>query len=178
MKLHRVIGLLLVSLGISFFLPAFGEKAPKNPTVVDDGAGGRLLVLPEDLQNFLIQEFPGYRLPKESDFNPQMLRYYFSQLIGVHPAVAWGDFNNDKRRDYALLVITGDTPWGPLVELVVLNGMKKGSAFQINRLGEIYNIKDDYISYADSKLYKGKFRKGGWYIHWDPKSETYIKHKS
>src|SRR5471030_1780910 len=78
------------------------EKSPKNPTMEDapDGSGTQL-VLPSDIQEALQTEFPGYRIPKTSDYNPEMLSYYNYRLVGVHPAVAWGDFNGDKKRDYA-----------------------------------------------------------------------------
>ena len=71
---------------------------------------------------------------------------------------------------------TGDTKWGPLCELVMFNGAKKG--YETFRLGEVYNFKDDYVSFSDGKLYKGRFKKGGWYINWDKKKNTYIVTKS
>ncbi len=154
------------------------DRNPKNPITEDapDGSG-RMLVLPQDVRDFLLKEFPTYRVPKDSEYNPEMLQYYNSRLIGVHPCVAWGDFNGDKKRDYAFLIITGDTKWGPLMELVVLNG-RGGSNFDSYRLGEVYNFKDDYVSFVDNKLYKGRYKKGGWYINWDKKTNNYSVLKS
>ncbi len=153
------------------------DKNPKNPIVEEapDGSG-RMLLLPNDVKEFLQKEFPTYRIPKDAEYNPEMLRYYNSRLIGVHPAVAWGDFNGDKKRDYAFIIITGDTKWGPLCELIVLDG--KSGGFDAMRLGEIYNFKDDYVSFVDNKLYKGRYKKDGWYINWDKKSGTYAVLKS
>lgn len=169
-----------VTLFLLFLIPTFiiaGPKNVKNPVVEDapDGSG-RMLVLPQDAREFLLREFPAYRIPKDGEYNPAMLQYFNSRLVGVHPAVAWGDFNGDKKRDYAFLVITGDTKWGPLVELVVLNG--RGGGFESHRLGEVYNFKDDYVSFSDNKLYKGRYKKGGWYINWDKKKNVYNVLKS
>jgi hypothetical protein len=149
-----------------------GEKNPKNPIMEDapDGSG-RMLVLPQDVKEFLLKEFPTYRIPKDADYDPAMLQYFNSRLIGVHPSVAWGDFNGDKKKDYAFLIITGDTKWGPLVELVVLNGRSGG--YDSYRLGEVYNFKEDYVSFVDNKLYKGRYKKDGWYINWDKKKNSY-----
>ncbi|MCG3206028.1 MAG: hypothetical protein KCHDKBKB_02754 [Elusimicrobia bacterium] len=153
------------------------EKNPKNPVVEEapDGSG-RMLLLPLDVRNFLLNEFPLFRIPKDSEYSPEMLQYFNSRLVGVHPAVAWGDFNGDKKKDYAFLIITGDTKWGPLVEVIVLNG--RGKTFDSYRLGEVYDFKDHYISSNDNKLYKGRYKKGGWYINWDKKTNTYTVLKS
>ena len=155
-----------------------GDKNPKNPVVEDapDGSG-RQLVLPSDIQEALATEFPGYRIPKDADYNPEMLSYYNYRLIGVHPAVAWGDFNGDRKRDYAFIIITGDTKWGPLCDLVVFNGAG-GHSFEAFRLGEIYNFKDEYESFVDGNLTKGRFKKGAWYINWNKKTNNYDVLKS
>jgi hypothetical protein len=169
-----------VLIAASFFPAASraAEKRVKSPTMEElgDGKGTRRLLLPEDISTFLQKEFPNSRLPAEEDFSPEMRQYYFSRLVGVHPAVAWGDFNGDKKRDYLFLVITGDTKWGPLCELVAVNGGKKG--YEAFRLGEVYNFKEDYVSFQDNKLSKGRYRKGAWYINWDPKKSLYIVTKS
>lgn len=166
---------LMVILSISFLV---AEKKSKNPTVTESEKGEKTLVLPDELQDFLASEIPGYQIPKESDFNPEMLKYYYSRLIGIYPALASGDFNLDRKRDYALLVITGQSKWGPLMELVILNGGKKSGAYEVFRVGEVYSFKDDYISFDNGKLYKGKYQKGGWFINWDGKKGTYTKLKS
>lgn len=154
-----------------------GEKNPKTPIVEEAPDGtGRMLLLPLDVREFLLKEFPTYRFPKDEEYAPEMLQYFNSRLIGVHPAVAWGDFNEDKKKDYAFLIITGDTKWGPLVELIVLNGRNGG--YDSSRLGEVYNFKDNYVSFNDNKLYKGRFKKGGWYINWDKKTNSYNVLKS
>jgi hypothetical protein len=157
-------------------LPSFGfasDKNPKNPIMEDapDGSG-RQLVLPADVRNALEKEFPTYRIPKDAEYNPDMLQYYNGRLIGVHPSVAWGDFNGDKKRDYAFLIITGDTKWGPLCDLVIMNG-DRGHEFEMFRLGEVYDFKDDYVSFVDGKLTKGRYKKNAWYITWDKKSSNY-----
>ena len=159
----------------SLFFPAAlnaGEKRVKTPTMEDVGDGTRRLLMPDDITAFLNQEFPGSRMPKESDFSDAMKQYYNEELIGVFPAVAFGDFNGDKKRDYLLLLITGDTKWGPLCELVAVNGGKKG--FEAFRLGEVYNFKDDYVSFKDNRLIKGRYKKGAWHITWDPKDKKYV----
>ena len=166
----------LALLSLATFCSA-AEKKPKNPVVEDapDGSG-RMLHLPLDVRDFMLQEFPTFRIPKDSEYSPEMLQYFNSRLVGVHPAVAWGDFNGDKKKDYAFLVITADTKWGPLVELIVLNG--RGNSYDSFRLGEVYDFKDHYISFNDNKLYKGRFKKGGWFINWDKKTNTYTVLKS
>jgi hypothetical protein len=60
---------------------------------------------------------------------------------------------------------------------VALNGAKSGG-FTAYRLSEIYNFKDDYVSFKDGKLYKGHYKRNGWYINWDPKANTYNVVKS
>lgn len=174
MKKQWLIVLAVIGLGVFSFA---GEKNPKHPIVEEapDGSG-RMVVLPLDVRNFLLKEFPSFRFPKDKEYNPAMLQYFNSRLVGVHPAVAWGDFNGDKKKDYAFLLITGDTKWGPLVELVVLNA--RGKEFDSFRLGEVYNFKDDYVSFNDNKLYKGRLKKGGWYINWDKKTNNYSVLKS
>lgn len=175
--LHRfrfLLPIAILALGAVWLSAA--EKRGKNPAVTDT-ENGKTLTLPADLEDFLNAEFPGHRIPQESDFDGAMLSYFYSNLIGLHPAVAWGDFNGDKKRDYALLIIAGDTKWGPLVELVIVDGGKKGEFF-VHRLGEIYNFKQDYLRFSDNKLYKGRFQKGGWHIDWDKKSKTYVTIKS
>jgi hypothetical protein len=172
--------LLLIPLGIAFaaalsLTDALAEKRVKAP-VMEEAEGIRRLLLPDDVTSFIAQEFPGSRVPDETQFNPEMLQYFFSRLIGVHPAVAFGDFNGDKKRDYMMLLITSETKWGPLCELVVLNGRKKG--FESFRLGEVYNFKDDYVSFNEGKLYKGRYKKGGWYITVDKKKGSYIVTKA
>src|SRR5258706_10618601 len=168
--MKKLFALLLCSSAILSFSYA---KNSKNLPVIEESDKGRMLVLPEGLDAYLANEFSGYRIPQESEFNPEMLKYYFSRLVGIHPAVAWGDFNNDKRQDYALLIMTGESKLGPLIELVVLNGEKKRDDYMLYRLSEVYNFKDDYISFDDGKLYKGKFKKNGWRINWNPKKKTY-----
>jgi hypothetical protein len=166
----------LAVLSVLALPPLLAAKKGKNPTVEESPDGKRTVVLPDDIDLFLSVEFPKYRLPDESEFDPEMLQYYNSRLIGVYPAVAYGDFNGDKKRDYALLVITGDTKWGPLCELVVANGTKGG--YEAFRLGEVYEFKNDYVSFVDNKLIKGRYKKNGWYINWDPKKNTYNVLKS
>lgn len=146
--------------------------AAKNPSIIETEAGPEL-VLTTDLKMFLNKEFPNHRVPSDKDFNPQMLKYFYSNLVGLHPAIAWGDFNNDKKRDYILLLVTGETPWGPLVELIILNGKKKGDEFDIVNREELYKFKDDYVSFREGKLYKGRYQQNGWYIQWDPKEKSY-----
>jgi hypothetical protein len=153
--------------------PAFsGEKNPKNPVVEDapDGSG-RQLLLPADIKKALLTEFPTYRIPKDSDYNAEMFTSYNQRLVGVHPAVAFGDFNGDKKRDYAFIIITGDSKWGPVCELVVFNG--KGREYEAFRLGEIYTFKDEYVSFMGNKLTKGRHKKSAWHINWDKKNNTY-----
>ena len=149
---------------------------PKLPTMTDSPEG-RQLVLPDALDTALTQNFPGYKIPQLTDFNPEMLKYYYSEVIGVHPAVIWGDFNGDKKQDYALFLITGNTSWGPLIELVIMDGDKKGG-FVPYRLNELYSFKDDYLSFMNGRLYKGKYKRDGWHINWDPKKKAYTVLKS
>jgi hypothetical protein len=152
-------------------------KGAKNTPVMEDTEKGQILVLPDFLDATLQAEFPGYKIPAKTDFNPEMITYYYGRLIGVHPSVAWGDFNGDKKTDYALLMITGQTSWGPIVELVVFNGLSK-KEFTPYRLGEVYNFKDDYVSFVEGKLVKGRFKKGAWFINWNKKNKTYDVTKS
>jgi len=148
-----------------------------NPTIIETDKG-RALILPPDLKNFLGKEFPKARIPSDSEFNKEMRKFYFSHLIGIHPAIAWGDFNKDKKKDYILLLVTGQTNWGPIVELVILNGGKSKSVFEVFRLGEVINFKDSYVSFRDAKLIKGTYQKGGWYLNWEPKDQNYSLIKS
>lgn len=169
----------LLTLFVAIFLASQADARKKrgnNPTI-QETEHGRILILPEDLSDALEEEFPGYQIPEELTFDEKMLKHYYSRLIGIYPAIAWGDFNKDKRRDYALLLITGETPWGPLVELVIMNGKKRGK-FEAFRLGEIYGYKDDYLRFSYGKLYKGDFKKGGWYINWIKKEKNYTIRKS
>jgi hypothetical protein len=147
------------------------------PTVVDID-GTRILKLPEDVSKYLAHEFPKYKIPAESEYDPDMLSFYYRTLIGAHPAVAWGDFNGDKKRDYAFLIETDQTKWGPLTELIVLNGGSKKGDYITNRLGEVYDTKMDYISFVNGKLTKGKYKKSAWYINWDKKTNAYVVYKS
>ena len=173
MRKHRIIGVAIFFVGLLFaFHPAGADKKVRNPTLEQAPDGSRTLLLPDDLTDFLTAEFPAHRFPKASDFAPEMLQYFFSRLIGVHPAVAYGDFNGDKKREYALLIITGDTKWGPLCELVILNGARGGYA--VFRLKEIYDFKQDYVSFVEGKLYKGRYKKGGLHVNWDKKKNTYL----
>ena len=159
--------------------PVFsGEGKPKKFPYVDDTPQGKKLILPEGLETYLEAEFPNFRFPEESELSPDMLAYYHSRLIGVHPDIAWGDFNGDKKIDYALLIVTSQSKWGPIVELVILNGAGGRDNFTPFRLSEIYNFKEDYLSSDDNKLIKGRYKKGAWFINWDKKSKTYIINKS
>ena len=153
------------------------KKSSKIP-LVEENEHGRILILPDRLANALEDEFPGYRIPEEMEYDDKMLKHFYSNLVGLHPAVTWGDFNGDKKTDYALLIITGDSPWGPLVELVIMNGKRKKGQFELFRLGEVYGHKDDYLRYQNKKLIKGDFKKGAWYINWDKKTKSYTIHKS
>jgi len=175
-----VIGVFLFSLMGSFLAPSFvgAKKKGKVPTMEETTEQGRVLTLPEDVEDALEEEFPGFQIPDELGFDEKMMSFYHRQLIGIHPGVTWGDFNKDKKQDFAFFVITGESPWGPLIELVILNGKKKRGQFQAYRLGEIYGFKQDYLRFRDGKLYKGKFKKGGWYINWDKKEKKYLIHKS
>lgn len=155
----------------------FAAESVDVPTVEVTDAG-RILKLPPDVSKFLSKEFPKYRIPAESEYNPEMMSYFYRQLIGAHPAVAWGDFNGDKKRDYAFLIETGSSPWGPLMELIVLSGGKKKGDYEASRLGEVYSAKDDYVSFANNKLIKGKYQKSAWYINWDKKTNSYVVYKS
>lgn len=174
--MKRVALVVGVALSISISLEA--AKGAKNVPVLEETEQGQVVVLPELVDTFLQAEFPGYKVPAKTDFNPEMLTYYYSRLIGIHPAVAWGDFNGDKKQDYLLLLITGQSSWGPLVELVALNGESKKGDFTPYRLGEVYNFKEDYVSFLDGKLLKGRFKKGAWFINWDKKKKTYVVNKS
>lgn len=173
-------GLRFASLFLSFSLPIFlfASKGAKNVPVMEDTEQGQVLLLPDFLDTYLQAEFPGYKIPAKTDFNPEMLSYYYSRLVGIHPAVAWGDFNGDKKTDYALLLITSESKWGPVVELIVLNGGRGKGDFTSFRLGEIYNFKDDYVSFVDGKLMKGRFKKNAWFIDWNKKSKSYDVSKS
>lgn len=174
--LTRSITFIALLTGIT--LLGYTEAKPKKNPYIDDSTGVRKLILPEAVDEFLDVEFPKYRIPDEKDFNPEMLDYYNSRLIGIHPAVAWGDFNGDRKQDYALLVVTSEGKWGPSVELVVLNGDSSKDKFVPFRLGEIYNFKDDYVSFSDGKLMKGRYKKSAWFINWDKKDNKYIVNKA
>lgn len=174
-KKTSTVGIASVAL---LFLVSFSlAKSKKDIPTIEETEKGPVLVLPEALDAFLQAEFPGYRVPDQSEFNPEMVSYYNSRLIGISPAVAWGDFNGDKKQDFAFLLVTGQSKWGPQVELVVANGASR-SEFETYRLGEIYNFKDDYVSFVEGKLYKGRYKKGGWYINWNKKNKTYDVTKS
>jgi len=173
---NLAIALLAISLLFRPSLLLSGGKGD-NPKIVETSVG-RQLLLPADLKAFLEKEFPKARIPSDSEFDPAMLKFYFSHLIGIHPAIAWGDFNVDKKKDYILLLVTGQTNWGPIVELVVLNGGKGKQAFEVFRLGEVIDFKESYVSFRDSKLIKGAFQKGGWYLTWDEKEQIYNVVKS
>lgn len=169
----------MIAVVIFSLLATAADKKVKVPTIIERENGVRSLQLPDDVDIYLQTEFPGYRIPKDSEYNPDMLSYYNYRLIGVHPAVAWGDFNGDGKRDYSLLIITSEGKLGPLMELVALNGRKKtGGDFDVFRLGEVYNFKDDYVSFVENKLTKGKYKKGAWYINWDKKKNVYVVTKS
>ena len=157
--------------------PIQAGKGATNVPVMEDSDKGPVLALPEVLDSFLQAEFPGCRVPALSEFDPEMVQYYNSRLVGIHPAVAWGDFNGDKKTDFAFILVTGQSSWGPLVELVVLNGESRKD-FTSYRLGEIYNFKDDYVCFTDGKLTKGRFKKSAWYINWNKKTKTYDVYKS
>lgn len=158
---------------------AWGGKSVNVPTMVDLPDGTRTLELPEDLQTYLLAKYPGFRIPKDTEYNAEMIQYFYSRLIGTHPCVAYGDFNGDQKRDYAMLIVTQETKWGPLVELVILNGRKKnGGDFDVFRIGEVYNFKDDYMSFQGNRLIKGKYKKSAWYINWDKKKNQYVNLKS
>jgi len=172
----RRLFLLLISSFIFTSIP-YAAKGGKNIPTVEETEKGPTLMLPEALEAALAAEFPASRLPAQSEFNPDMVSYYFSRLIGIHPAIAWGDFNGDKKTDYAVLLVTSQGTWGPLVELVIMNGESRQN-FTSFRLGEIYNFKDDYVSFREGKLYKGRYKKGGWYINWNKKDKTYSVSKS
>lgn len=176
MKSARRLILASVAAAVVAALSAGSLMARVKAPIMEESEGIRRLVLPEDLAKFLAEEFPGSRLPDESQFNPEMLKYFYSRLIGVHPAIAFGDFNGDRKRDYMMLLITGETKWGPLCELVIVNGQRRG--FEPYRLGEVYTFKDDYVSFDEGKLYKGRFKKGGWYINFDKKKKLYVVTKS
>jgi hypothetical protein len=168
--------LILVLTGLALVPMALAGRG-KNPAIKETDKG-HIVVLPAEVERYLDKEFPGYRIPSDAEFSPEMLAYYYGRLIGIHPAVAWGDFNEDKKKDYALLLATGQTHWGPIVELVILNGGKKSGEFETFRLGEVNGFKDDYISFVDTKLSKGKYHKGGWFINWDKKEKKYVTFKS
>lgn len=179
-KKHSFGIILLAGLGLVFLAshPIWSKWGDgKNPEM-QETENGRVLTLPEPLSDYLEDEFPGFQIPKHADFSPDMLKYYNRELIGIHPAATWGDFNGDKKKDYAFLLITGQTPWGPSIELVVLNGLRKKGQFESFRLGEVYNHKLAYLRFRNNKLYKGKFKRGGWYINWDKKKKDYLIHKS
>ena len=74
--------------------------------------------------------------------------------------------------------MTSEGKWGPLVELVVLNGDSGKDKFIPFRLGEIYNFKDDYVSFNDGKLMKGRYKKGAWFITWNKKENKYVVNKA
>ena len=162
---------------ITLFSSSDAAKGAKNVPFMEETEKGPQIVMPDFLDAALQTEFPGCRLPTLSEFTPDMLQYYNSRLIGIHPAAAWGDFNGDKKQDFVFLLVTGQSSWGPQVELVVLNGESKKD-FTSYRLGEVYNFKEDYVSFLDGKLYKGRFKKGGWYINWNKKNKTYDVTKS
>lgn len=176
MKKQTRLVLLLGLIGI-FSWALSDAKGSKNVPVMEESETGQTLVLPDFLDAALQAEFPGYKIPAKTDYNPEMVTYYYSRLVGIHPAIAWGDFNGDKKTDYAFLLITGQSSWGPLVELVVMNGESRKD-FTSYRLGEIYNFKDDYVSFVDNKLMKGRFKKGAWFINWNKKTKTYDVTKS
>ena len=178
MKISRAILLALSSILVVLFIwTADAAKGAKNVPIMEETEKGSQIVLPEFLDAALQAEFPGARLPALSEFSPTMLEYYNSRLIGIHPAVAWGDFNGDKKQDFVFLLVTGQSSWGPQVELIVFNGESKRD-FTSYRLGEVYNFKEDYVSFLDQKLYKGRYKKGGWYINWNKKNKTYDVTKS
>lgn len=175
-KILGLVGIFVIVTSIVYYAVA-SPKPKKNP-YIDETEGQRTLILPSELDEFLSVEFPGYKIPDENIFNPDMLAYYNSRLIGIHPAIAWGDFNGDRKSDYAMLVITSQSKWGPVIELVVLNKVGGKESFQPFRLGEIYDVKDDYVSFSNGKLMKGRYKKGAWFIHWDKKKETYVVNKA
>lgn len=101
----------LVSLLIINFLSALPAcRAKDNVPSVKQEAGKPVLVLPERIRIFLEDYFPDYRLP-----GPQDMTGEWASFRKTVPYAAWGDFDGDKRIDYALILL-GRERWR-LVEL-------------------------------------------------------------
>lgn len=60
--------------------------------------------LPAALSKRLAQEFPSFRLPRLSEYDPQQLRSFQKVTRRACPGVVFGDFDGDRRQDVALVL--------------------------------------------------------------------------
>ena len=105
----------------------------QDPEIVTQN-GQEVLLLPDSLQTLIAEQFPGFRVPDNSDLTGFWARFKFP---GSFPFILLGDFNGDSiREDVVLILISADA-----YKLVIFNKETNGytAAFEI---GNTFGIKD------------------------------------
>jgi len=151
----RISGLRFVSLLMVVFLIGLLSCRARNdvPTIKQE-EGKPILVLPERFRTFLEDYFPDYRLPGPGDMTGE-----WASFRKTVPYAAWGDFDGDKRIDYALILLGQDrwrlvelhqTPDGFFKEADIEGGLPGHEEFTIGSDPREYHV---FVVPAGEKLY-------------------------
>ena len=128
--------------------------------------------LPKSARQLLSRRLPGWRFV---DVSPEVRKFFKEEMKGKSPALITGDFDGDKRLDYAAIVERGHVaPSERRFYLAIF--LRRGAGYKMHFIkrpnGEyIYLAKkgsSDYnyetnkeITYANDSICTGIFEKGG-----------------
>ena len=147
--------------------------------------------LPASTLLMLNRRFPGWKFGEVSQ---EVQQFFKQEMKGASPVVISGDFDGNRRRDYAALIQRGfefnylGQPNGPRQSLVVF--MRRNKHYKMHVIkdpnGEYiglakkgttdYNYNTDKeITYVNDAIFTGIFEKGGSsYVYWKGRFYSFI----
>ena len=145
----KLIGVLFLCLGCGPVSQGYGQELP-TPTI-----------------QILNRRFPGWKL---ADVSPEVRKFVKDYLKAASPVIISGDFDGDRRRDYAALIRRIESRYYLVIFLRRNNRYKMhvikdpgGEYLTLAKKGTSdYNYNEQReITYANDSILTGIFEKGG-----------------
>ncbi len=120
----------------------------EDPTVVTEDSKD-VLLLPDALQTLIQTQFPGFRVPDNSDLTSFWGRF---KVPGSFPFILLGDFNGDSIREDVALILISNSAW----KMVIFNKETSGYTAAL----EIGNTFDPITIPSPQSLIIGRINQG------------------
>lgn len=112
--------------------------------------------LPKKVLANLDKTFPGWRL---AEVDSSIWKYFQANSMPMFPSVIWGDFNGDKKRDYAVQIVYGDSTDRKRLLVAFLAKAKSYDRVELHKQGDDHRyylrLYEKGKIYTDSEALRG-----------------------